>query len=96
MLGRQRLHPGIEYLAFAGGADGRRLERILGSDKTPAEERARAAAERDALAADRAALTERIIGRLLAEIADPGVPFDPALRRPDACDFCPYTAMCGR
>ncbi|MHB8095979.1 MAG: PD-(D/E)XK nuclease family protein [Candidatus Aminicenantales bacterium] len=41
-------------------------------------------------------IMEGIIDGLLAEIADPAVPFDPALAREGACEGCPYAAICGR
>ena len=37
----------------------------------------------------------RLIDALLAEIADPGRPFEPAAED-DACRFCPFPALCGR
>ena len=41
-------------------------------------------------------LMERLLGLVLKEIADPGIPFDPALARKGACEECPYTVLCGR
>lgn len=37
-----------------------------------------------------------VIDRLLSEIVDPAVPFDPGLARDRACTFCPYATLCGR
>ncbi len=96
LLGRKSLGPGIEWPAFAGGREMRALDKLLASPDTPAVERDRALVERARLEAERASLTESLIGRLLDEIADPAHPFDPALRRPDACDRCPTAGMCGR
>ncbi|MDD8025886.1 MAG: PD-(D/E)XK nuclease family protein [Acidobacteriota bacterium] len=96
MLGRQRLSPGIEFPAFGGGKRMRELEKALAAAGVSDAEKTVAREERSALAAGRAALMEKLTGRLLAEITDPGFPFDPALRRPEACDRCPYAALCGR
>jgi RecB family exonuclease len=37
-----------------------------------------------------------VIDGLLAEIADPAAPFDPARARRGACDGCAYASICGR
>lgn len=96
LLGKPRLHPGIEFEAFSGGRELKRLDGIIKSAKSSAEEKAAAREGRDRLMAGRIALTETLIGRLLDEITDPARPFDPALRRPDVCERCPYAVMCGR
>ncbi|GEM_PF-98713 len=96
MLGTQRLHPGIEIEAFSGGREMKKLNKILKSAGASAAEKAAALEARALLTDARIALTETLIGRLLAEIADPDLPFDPALRRPEACERCSYAAMCGR
>ncbi len=96
LLGKPRLHPGIEFEAFSGGRELKKLDEIFRSAKSSTEEKAAAREGRNRLLAGRIALTEALIGRLLAEIADPARPFDPALRRPEACERCPYAAMCGR
>jgi hypothetical protein len=38
---------------------------------------------------------KEVIRRLLAEIADPGIPFSPLHRSKDACRFCDYPYLCG-
>jgi CRISPR/Cas system-associated exonuclease Cas4 (RecB family) len=38
---------------------------------------------------------KEVIRRLLAEIADPGIPFSPLYRSKDACRFCDYPYLCG-
>jgi RecB family exonuclease len=45
---------------------------------------------------DRIATVERLIEMLLAEIADPAKPFEPAAEDSGACRFCPYPDLCGR
>ncbi|MCX6561931.1 MAG: PD-(D/E)XK nuclease family protein [Candidatus Aminicenantes bacterium] len=96
MLGRNRLGPGIEFPAFGGGKTMKDLDKILSSPDAPIAEKERALGERTRLEASRASLTEHLIGRLLDEIVDPDRPFDPTLRRSDACERCPYAALCGR
>lgn len=41
-------------------------------------------------------MTTAVIDGLLAEIADPAVPFDPGLVRRGACEYCSFAAICGR
>ena len=41
-------------------------------------------------------MTTAVIDGLLAEIADPAVPFDPGLVRRGACEDCSFAAICGR
>ncbi|OPY67569.1 MAG: ATP-dependent helicase/deoxyribonuclease subunit B [Syntrophorhabdaceae bacterium PtaU1.Bin034] len=36
-----------------------------------------------------------VIVRLIREICDPGIPFDPGLRARDSCVFCDYQYLCG-
>jgi hypothetical protein len=96
LLGKPRLHPGIELEAFSGGRGMKKLDGILGSAGSSAGEKAAAREGKGRLTAARIALTEELIGRLLDEIVDPARPFDPALRRLESCERCPYAAMCGR
>jgi len=52
--------------------------------------------EDGAVRKEQMAIMEGITDRLLVEIADPDVPFDPALARENACGGCPYAPICGR
>ncbi len=95
MVGRNRLSPRIEYSAYTGDQVFRDWDRTIADPKSGPGEIAAARAEREAERLRRVALMGEIIGRLLAEIADPAVPFDPALRRERACDDCPFRVICG-
>lgn len=44
---------------------------------------------------ERITIVERLMDSLLAEIPDPGRPFEPAAEA-KSCRFCPYKALCGR
>lgn len=96
MLGRHRLSPGIEFSAYSGGKEMKANERVLADGAGSAAEKAAALSALQAEIRGRIVLMQDLIGRLLDEIADPGVPFDPALQREDACSRCPYTVLCGR
>lgn len=52
-------------------------------------------ADRDARES-RLGIMEAVLDGLLAEVADPAVPFDPALARRNACENCAYAAICGQ
>jgi hypothetical protein len=95
MLGRNRLSPRIEYSAYTGDKLFRDWDRTIADPKSAPGEIAAARAAREAERLRRIVLMEEIIGRLLAEIADPDVPFDPSRRRDHACDYCPFRIICG-
>ena len=95
MLGRNRLSPRIEYSAYRGDKMFRDWEKEIADPKSKPDRIAAARAERLAEWLRRIALMEEIIGRLLAEIADPGIPFDPSRRRERACDYCSFRVICG-
>ena len=95
MLGRNRLSPRIEYSAYAGDKMIRAWDKTIDDPKSSPDQIAAARASREAEILRRVALMEEIIGRLLVEIADPAVPFDPARRREYACDYCSFRVICG-
>ena len=95
MLGRNRLSPRIEYSAYAGDTMIRAWDKTIDDPKSSPDQIAAARASREAEILRRVALMEEIIGRLLVEVADPAVPFDPARRREQACDYCSFGVICG-
>ena len=96
MLGRHRLSPGIEFSAYSGGKEMKALEQVRADGARSAVEKAAALSALNAEISGRIVLMQDLIGRLLDEIADPAIPFDPALQREGACGRCPYTVLCGR
>jgi RecB family exonuclease len=95
MLGRNRLSPRIEYSAYTGDKMFRDWDKTIADPKAGPDAVAAAREAREAERLRRVDLMEEIIGRLLAEIADPAVPFDPSGRRERACDFCSFRPICG-
>ncbi len=95
MLGRNRLSPRIEFSAYAGDTMIRAWDKTMADPKSSPHQIAAARALREAEILRRVALMEEIIGRLLVEIADPAVSFDPACRREQACDYCSFRVICG-
>jgi ATP-dependent helicase/nuclease subunit B len=95
MLGRNRLSPRIEYSAYAGDKPFREWDKTIADPKAAGDAAAAARVAREAELRRRMELMEEIIGRLLAEIADPSVPFDPSGRRDNACEHCSFSTICG-
>jgi len=63
---------------------------------SPYDAREKGAPEDPAARREKIAKVEQVIDLLLAEIADPGRPFEAAEADSDACRFCPFPALCGR
>ncbi len=106
MIGRNTMSPRLEFPAEGNDKIMRDFDKILADAGASAAEKEAARSGRAAETGRRMTLMHDFIARLLLEIVDPAVPFDPALQREDACgpgsgrkgvrSPCPYAVICGR